>query len=200
MPVYCGGLDQAAFAALPLGVRIRLAAFDFLGWRYSRTNNFPAARPGMPAGLARPGVPNLGIDCSSQGSYIVITATPKGLWTPERYGELQIFDAKQPWSPLDAVERAKVGRKVDAPVPGRWHVTQRWQDASTADGTPLSGGHFRVSYCEPTDPDLLFVIESTNRAHPAGGEVGPTWSVARVSELRKVSTPSGGFRCAVLDE
>lgn len=197
-PVYCGGLPLSAFRRLPLGVRIRLAVCDLLGWRYSRTNAFPARRPGMPASLARPGLPNLGIDCSSQSSYVVITATPDGAWTPDRYAELQIQDAARPWSPLDAVETAKVGFKVAKPIPGRWHLSQTWVDANGADGTPLQGGHARITHCDPADPDLLFVFESSTRTHPIdGGALGPTWSVTRVSELLKKYP---GARWAVLNE
>lgn len=199
MSVYCGGLELAAFRLLPLGVRIRLAACDLLGWRYSRTNAFPAARPGMPASLARPGAPNLGIDCSSQSSYLVITATPDGRWDAARYADLQIQDASRPWSPLDAVETAKVGAKVARPVPGRWHVSQTWVDGDGNDGTPLRGGHARVAYCEPSDPDLLFVFESSTRTHPLdGAALGPTWSTPRVSSL--VAKYPGGVRWAVLNE
>lgn len=187
MSVYCAGLDLASFSRLSLDLRIRLAAMDLLGWRYSRSNSFPAARPGMPAQLAKPGVPNLGIDCSSLGSYVLITATPAGLWDSARYAELQIFDAAQRWSPMDAVERAKVGRKVESPLPGRWHVSQRWSTGGS--------GHFRLARADEADADRLLVIESTNAPHPLGGEKGPTWSIASVKALRT----GGETRFAVID-
>lgn len=172
------GMSLAAFAALPLEARIRLAASDYLGWRYGSPNSFPNPRPGLPTGLVVPGRTSGVIDCSSFGSYVLITATPAGRWDAARYGELQIFDAKAPWSPLDAVERAGVGVKVAEPVVGGWHVCQAWVDDRLDDGDPLDQGHFRL--VRAMTADSLLVLESTSREG-----IGPRWSLVTLVELRK---------------
>jgi len=182
MPDYCAGLDVDSYRALPLGVRVRLAAVDCLGWRYSRNNAFPRARKGLPD-LVDPF--GHGIDCSSFTAYVLLTAFPLGRWDAERYGELQIFNASEPWSPIDAVERAGVGSRVSAPVAGLWHLTQAWKSLA-----PLAGGHARLSYSQP-DGGLL-VLESTTKRDG----VGPTWSATTWDAL--AARYPAGVRAAAL--
>lgn len=185
------------FAALPMDGRIALAAADFLGSRYSRDNHFPAQRPGFPPSLLRQGETQLGIDCSSLGAYVLVTATPGGLWTEELYAMLQIFDPADPWSPITATERAGVGSRVDAPVAGLWHVTQRWEDPhpATVDGDGLAGGHFRICRAHKQEPDRLLVLESTTRDN----KIGPRWTYTRWSSLLNSAREKGGdCRCAAL--
>lgn len=183
-------LDPKLFSTLPLDFRIRLAAVDYLGGRYSRTVRFPAPRPGLPVSLVEPRATNLGVDCCSFGAYVLITAMPRARWDAARYRELQIMDAAHPWSPIEAVERAGAGSRVDHPVAGCWHVTQKWDDPhpEEVDGDGLSGGHFRLSRATEADPDLLLVLESTSRR----GGIGPTWSWARWSDLAASARGKGG--------
>lgn len=170
--MYLGTLSAHDYRALPLDARIRLAASELLGKRYSRDVGFPVKRGSIPSSLVRPG----GIDCSSLVAYILMTVYPSEftLWTGEHYAGLQIMDAARPWSPIEAVERAGVGSRVPRPVGGSWHVTQRWKSLS-----PLSGGHARLCYAHEDDPDLLDVLEATTR----DGGIGATWSTARWSAL-----------------
>lgn len=174
--MYVGELTRDQYRALPLGVRLRLAASDLLGWRYKTGSDvrFPAARNGLavPSSMIDPDGP--GIDCSSLTAYLLMTAYPEAPWNGDRYGELQIFDAAEPWSPIDAVEQAGVGSRVSAPVAGTWHLTQTWKSLN-----PLSGGHARLAYASPTDADQLLVLESSSRSNG----IGPRFSRTRWSDL-----------------
>ncbi len=183
---FIGSLSQQEFRALPLDARIRIAAADVLGWRYVTGNGvrFPTDREGLPSSLVDPA--GGGIDCSSFTAYVLTTVFPDGKWDRDRYAELQIMDAAQPWSPIDAIERAYVGSRVDAPVGGAWHLTQTWKSLS-----PLSGGHARLSYAMPGDPNQLLVLESTN----ANNKVGPRWSRTTWSKL---AAYGGGAKAAAL--
>lgn len=172
------GMPLRVFAALALEVRIRLAASDYLGWSYGSPNRFPAARPGLPSQLVAPDAVTGVIDCSSFGAYVVITATPAGRWDAARYAELQIFDAKQPWSPIDAIERAGVGTRVDDLPLDEWGISQGWVDARLDDGDGVEGGHFRV--VKRLSPTTLRVLESTSR-----DGIGPRWSNTTIDDLRK---------------
>lgn len=189
--MWCAGLPQDEFRALPLEVRLRLAANDCLGWRYGTGNKvrFPAARPMLPERLVDPD--GGCIDCSSFTAYVLATAYPGGHWSRARYAELQIFDAQRPWSPISAVEYAGVGSRIDGPAKGVWALCQSWVDASTRDGDSLSGGHARIVFCSNRDPDHLAVLESTSRS-----STGPRWSKVRFSELQ-IRYP-GGVRLAAL--
>lgn len=179
--MWCGGYDAAEFFRLPLDTRIRLAAFDMLGWRYGtgRKTRFPYARPMIPSQLVQKGTATALIDCSSFTAYILATVYPERHWSSARYAELQIFDAEEPWSPILAIERAGVGSRIPGPVPGVWALSQAWVDASTRDGDSVSGGHARIVLCR--DTDRLLVLESSSRQNG----VGPRWSEASYAELAK---------------
>ena len=171
---YCAGLTEAQFVDLPLSARIHLVASEFLGWRYGRDIRYPRVRPMLPSRLVDPRGQQ--IDCSSLTTYVLVSVFPHGEWSMPRYRELQIFDVRRPWSPLEAVEAAGVGVAIDGPEKGAWALSQAWKDASIDDGDGLSGGHARIVYFRSED-DLL-VLESTSR-----GRLGPRWTQASYSNL-----------------
>ena len=195
MSAWCAGLGVQEFFALPLDSRIRLAAAEFLGWRYGtgRMVRFPSARPMLPAKLIREGDGASFIDCSSFTAYILATAV-RGAWTPDRYRELQVMDVLDPWSPIAAVVRADAGIQVDPQtIPlGAWALTQAWVDADTRDGDGLSGGHARLVRFH--DRDRMLVLESSSR----DGGIGPRWAEASYRDLQR--RYPAGIRFGLLTE
>lgn len=173
---------------LPLDVRVRLAVADLVGYRYGRQVTYPASRPGLPSELVQSG-PAL-IDCSSATAYVLLTAC-RGRWTFERYDELQIVDARRPWSPIEALELAGAGSRTDGPVPGTWSLCQAWGDDSLEDGDGVEDGHSRLVHVDP-DGDGLLVFESTSR----DSGIGPRWSRTTHTEL--VRRYAAGVRYAAL--
>lgn len=100
------------------------------------------------------------------------------------------MDASRPWSPIAAVEAAKAGSRVAAPIGGAWHLTQAWKSL-----TPLSGGHARLSYADPSDPYNLLVLESSSKLNL----VGPTWTRTTWATLQK-QYPAGVRAIALRSE
>ena len=177
--MWCAGYTAEEFWALSLEARLRLAASDCLGWRYGTGSKvrFPYARPMLPA--SRVDRNGGAIDCSSFTAYCLATAYPFARWTQQRYAELQIMEAENPWSPISAVERAGVGGRISQPVKGVIALSQAWVDASTKDGDSVSGGHARIVWC--LDDDTLLVLESSSR-----GGIGPRWTFGvTFSELER---------------
>jgi hypothetical protein len=147
--------------------RIRQASSRLLGWRYGTgpATRFPYLAPSIPPTLVTAG-PSC-IDCSSLTTWVLATVYPSHGWDQQSYEDMQIYDPTRPWSPVEAVERFGVGSRVVAPVGGAWHLTQGWRSLD-----PLAGGHARLAYAHPADPDSLVVLESTSR----DGGRGPTWT------------------------
>ena len=84
---------------------------------------------------------------------------PNGLWSEQTHRDLMILDASRVWSPIDAVEAAGIGRRVDEPVASEWHLVQAWADAAG-----LKGGH-TFFYFEPEHAPFIgapFVAEATD--------------------------------------
>lgn len=65
-------------------------------------------------------------------------------FTRQEHADLMILDADRPWSPIDAVVSAGIGRAVQFPVAGRYHLMQRWKSTD-----PLSQGHTLIWYEAP---------------------------------------------------
>lgn len=143
----------AAFEALPLEARIRLAVSDLLGWGYG--GPFVPERPSWWPREVRvaTGEREELIDCSTLGTLTLSRVYPSARWTLEAYADLQTFKGRPAWSSIEAVERLGIGREVASPVPHRWHVGQWWRDP-----VAMTGGHFRIFFA---GPDGLLVLEST---------------------------------------
>lgn len=162
------GLTRGEWLDLPVGVRIRLAASAYLGWRYppTRTDRVSLAFDG-------PGLPKLSgtrwVNCSPFTASILCAVWPDRV-DAAAYGDLVVFADRlptRPDSPILAVERMGVGTRT-ASLSG-WCLVQGWRSLS-----PPSGHAFLVS------PAGL-KLESTN----ADGYVGPRWSPTSLDALRK---------------
>ena len=193
--------------SLDLTTRIRLVAAQFVGWHYAGTsaeNRFPQMLSGLPVSPRLVQAHRGRIDCSSFVAYALIACFPSP-WLLSHYKQLQIYDGQrnptlpldstdQPWwSPIHAAEAAKAGRRVAAPMPGRWHLIQSWHDVS-----PLQGGHTRLAYCVNVTAPLV-TLESTRIGNRQTGYPvdGPTWGEVSWDALAGYR---GGARCAVLSE
>jgi len=190
--MWCAGLPEDEFRKLPLDVRLHCAMSDLVGWRYGTGAEvrFPKFRPMLPSHLVDFGEKR--IDCSSATAYLLATAFPQGRWSRDRYRELQIMDASDPWSPVKAVEAAGVGSRIDKPIPGVWALSQAWVDDTTSDGDGLSGGHARIVKFITVDQMLVF--ESTTR----DGRIGPRITTSSHADLLRRYT--AGVRYAALGE
>ena len=190
--MWCARLTQEEFRELPLSVRMHCAMSDLVGWRYGTGADvrFPKARPMLPKHLVSQ--KQKLIDCSSGTAYVLATAIPHGYWDEDRYRELQIMEATKPWSPVDAVEKAGVGSRIDKPIPGMWALSQAWVDDTTVDGDGLSGGHARL--VKFLTEDLMFVFESTTRE----GRIGPRTTTSSHKDL--VKRYPAGVRYVALGE
>lgn len=159
----------AAFEALPLETRIRLAVSDLLGWGYggqaAPPGPFVPSRPAWwPQKVGAPeadGEAQERTDCSTLTAWSLARVYPSARWTVAAYQDLQIQDAARPWSPIEALERLGVAQEVTAPTPHRWHLVQSWRSLK-----PLEGGHARLAY---VDRDHVRVLESTTRDDDGDG-------------------------------
>lgn len=157
-------LSRAAFEALPLEVRIRVAASELLGYGYGGPA-VPRRPSWWPRGVGAPEATteqDERIDCSTLTAWVLAEVYPSARWTVAAYQDLQIQDAARPWSPVEAVERLGLGQQVAAPTPFRWHLVQSWRSLS-----PLQGGHARLVY---VDRDVVHVLESTTRDDDGDGQ------------------------------
>lgn len=162
-------LSQSAWETLPLDTRIALAYAPYQGWPY-RVGSRPAVAyesPAVPSSLVAPR--DRGIDCSTMTASILTAVYPRAGWTDIDYRDLQIFDAGRRDSPMDAVERRGVGRRVAAFVPGRWHLVQGWRKKGT--------GHAYLVHAA-TDGTLTVVESTSIRGR------GPRWRTTTEAALR----------------
>lgn len=72
------------------------------------------------------------------------------------HAALMVFDPSQPFSPIDAVERLKIGKRGAGHVPpGRWAVVQGWRkldsNGHVPNPSPSPNGHAFLWY-EPAAP------------------------------------------------
>jgi hypothetical protein len=182
---------------LPLETRIRIAASYTLGFRYGTgaSVRFPSPYPGVTVKIS----PHSSqIDCSSFTAWILSVVYPDAPWDKTTYGDMQIFDAARPWSPIEAVERAGVGSRTASRVPGAWALCQAWKDARTDDGDSLGGGHARIIRFDE-EGDGVLVLDSSTRSSR-----GPGWSRITWDKLQALYREDGdeqdGVRFAVLAE
>lgn len=176
----------AAFEALPLETRIRLAVSDLLGWGYG--GPFVPVRPTWWPRAVRvaSGEREELIDCSTLTALVLSSVYPTARWTTAAYEDLQTFKGRLAWSSVDALERLGLGQQVAAPTPHRWHLAQSWRDP-----VAMTGGHARLVYVAP---DGLRVLESTTLDSDADGvRDGVRWI-----SLRSVAEIPGTTRFAVL--
>lgn len=132
--------------------RIEAAWREHAGWTYTlRRPQVPERLPGIPeevqiAPRGKPGVTN----CSTWGVFALLRAHPDAhLAYPGFYMDVQVFDGRRPFSPVDAVDRAQIGVPVaslDAVPFGRWGISETWSrlDASGHVVAGVSFGHLRV--------------------------------------------------------
>lgn len=122
------GLSIDGWCALPWPQRSGYIAGLHLGCTYSRTEpSFPCSAPGLSPNRVE-GMPGTGhrTNCSTKTAVTLIASTPRLGWTSIDYGDLQIYDAARPNSPISAVIRRGAGKAVDEWVPGHWHLVQTW--------------------------------------------------------------------------
>lgn len=177
--MWCSYLDIEQFTQLAVTERMLLAFAECSSWLYASTDGavrFPRYRDHLPSSRCLTDNPTAcqsthKTNCSSLTSYLLFTVYPND-WTAQDYKDLQIMDAARPWSPIDCVAAKPFGEQVSKPVPGHWHLCQKWKSLS-----PLSGGHARLVRCLD-DGDTLLAIEATNR-----GGLGVTTSVLTWSDL-----------------
>lgn len=175
---YCGGLTEEEFFALPLEARLRIAASDLMGWRYSRNNSVPHSREGIPDVVPVDPDGLGGIDCCTMTSYLLMTCL-RGNWAGI-WALLQVVDAAEPWSPIRGVEQAGVGSRISGPVEGVIALSQAWKDATTLDGDGLDSGHARlVKFLRIDGEWWCRVWESTSRYNNRG----PTISLVKWQDL-----------------
>lgn len=168
---------------LDLDVRIRAIASDLLGMRYGGDVGFPRAAPGLPSRFVNPRAAR--INCSSLTAYILAHLyAHESINAGRLYADLQIFDDRRPWSPIEGIVRQRLGDEVPAPVIGCWHLVQLWRSAIPGQ---LAGGHACLAYLRPDG--VLVVLESVVR-----DATGPAWRLTTWSEL----THSRAARLAVL--
>lgn len=134
-------------------------------WTYSAGRpGVPWRVPGIPPGLDaadRQGATN----CSTWTAWAILAHYGPEVRDPGRlYRELQVFDAGAPWSPIEGVHRARVGRPIglaEAPI-GRWLLSQSWTRLVNGQIAPGSRGHARL--CRRHMGDRLQVLESSASA------------------------------------
>lgn len=163
---------------MTLGERLHAAAAPYLvGWRYPSGAREPrrVAYP-WPKGVRGPAVADVAadraIDCSTLTASVVMRAYPEAPWDQWSYQAMQVMDADEIDSPIEAVVRAGVGERVDALTAEAWHLAQGWRSLA-----PLSG-HAVIVYDRGTG--VLDVLESTSRE----GRRGPRWRTATWTGLR----------------
>lgn len=112
-----------------------------------------------------------------------------------RRGDLMVYDAKRPWSPISGAVGAGIGTEVAEPKPGRWHLCQGWRNLN-ADGSVPSGhgsnGHAWLWY-QPETPTGLrgYIVQATTTP--------PPWCERRTWVQQRDKFPAG-VRLVVLNE
>lgn len=158
------GLSREAWRALPLDVRIHLAAAPYLGWRYDLTRpRLAYCSPSVPESLV--GGKRV-TNCSTLTSSVLTASFPTNPWTLREYGDLQVFADRlldNPDSPIQAVERVGVGSRVSDFVEGLWHLVQGLRSKEPYRGHAILVRAF-------ADGNLR-VLEASSRE----GGIGPRW-------------------------
>jgi hypothetical protein len=157
-------LDKATWVALPLGLRIRLAAYPFLGWAYRYAAPATPYTTALTSGLALEG--DRTTNCSTLTTTILGAVYPDAAWTSREYGDLQVFADRLPSypdSPIRAVQRMGVGSPVDDFDASGWYLCQGWWSL----GAKPSGHAVLIE----ARPDGIWVLQ-------ASSGIGPTWGKA----------------------
>ena len=169
--MWSSGLEKHEWEQLSLQERMLLTFAEISSWKYAYSDYevmFPYYRDWLPGSRILDRDPTKyssdhRTNCSSMTAYVLFTVYPNkegfggSRWTAQDYKDLQIMDAKRPWSPIECVGSKPFGKVVDDPVPLEWHLSQKWKSLS-----PLKSGHARIVRCLD-DGDTLLVLEATNR-------------------------------------
>ena len=196
------GLSIDYWGEHSLDVRIRLAAAGYLGGDWSYSLSAPKVLYDLPSAMRADSleISELQLDygdnritnCSTMTVSLLTSVYPNAPWSQEDYGDLQVYADRlpgQPGSPIDAVERAGVGERVDALVPGRWHLVQGWRTFEPS--IPRYSGHaFLVLAGDDGDIDQL--LEATSLSN-----IGPRYKEITFAQLQK--DYSKGLYMAVLN-
>lgn len=182
--VHWGARGRGAVAAFrgvamtTLAERMHAAAEPYLtGWRYGRTPRVEWPWPRGVKGPALAGAPiDREIDCSTLTASLLMAAYPEARWTAQQYADLQVFDARRPASPMDAVVAVGVGEQVADFAAERWHLVQGWRRLP---GHPKgASGHAIIVYDRGTG--VLDVLESSSLEM-----IGPRWRTTTAEKLRE---------------
>lgn len=177
-------LTREAWEALPLYVRLGLAACLHLDWVYG-AGKFPYRCGAIPANLVNELARTT--NCSTFTTAILSAAYPSIPWTIQDYQDLQIYSIARPLSPIEAVARRRVGEIVEEPVEGKLHLVQGWRTfgkPATATRPPVKpSGH---SFVARREGDLLRVLQVAN-------EVGPKWSYTTIADVEEEYRAALGF-------
>ena len=178
------GLARAEWEMLPLDTRLRIAAGPYLdSWGYDLARarvlyDLPDAMRADRVELG-PGDSRL-TNCSTLTTSLLTSCYPSAPWTVEEYGDLQVFADRlpdRPDAPVQAVVRMGIGRAVQSPTLGVWHLVQGWR---TFDPTgPRYSGHALLVLGDPNGEGVQ-VLEATSRRG-----IGPRYRRSTWSELRR---------------
>jgi hypothetical protein len=196
------GLTQDYWCEHSLDIRIRLAAAGYLGGDWSYSLSAPKVLYDLPAAMYADSLEisetqladgeNRITNCSTMTVSVLTSVYPDAPWSQEDYGDLQVYADRlpgRPDSPIDAVERAGVGTRVDALVPGRWHLVQGWRTFDPS--IPRYSGHAFLVLADDTG-DIDQVLEATSLSN-----IGPRYKEITFAKLQ--SDYSEGLYLAVLN-
>jgi hypothetical protein len=160
------GSSKATWMGLTLDTRIRIAASMMLGWRY-RWSGTPTCRPFTGALTASFTGADRTVYCSAMTIILLCAAFPDAPWDGRSYGDLQCYAERlaegHPDSPIDAVERAGVGTRVDGfHTLDAWYLVQGWWSLGAQ-----PAGHAVLIYRD-TRGDL-WVLQSASGVGPTFG-------------------------------
>jgi len=171
-----------------LDVRIRLASAGYLGGDWSYSLSSPKVLYDLPSAMKADSLEiselqladgdNRVTNCSTMTVSLLTSVYPNAPWSQEDYGDLQVYADRlpgQPGSPIDAVERAGVGERVDVLVPGRWHLVQGWRTFDPS--VPRYSGHAFLVLAGD-DGDIDQVLEATSLSN-----IGPRYKEITFADL-----------------
>jgi hypothetical protein len=176
------GLTRREWVRHALDIRIRIAAGPYLdSWDYSIEWGKAKVLYDLPDAMGAEGVEWKAGDgrltnCSTLTASLLTSVYPDAPWTMREYGDLQVFkdrlDAGQTDSPIRAVERMGIGKRVDKPTEGKWHLVQGWRSLD-----PPRGHAFLVLAFDDVN---LQVLEATSRR-----SIGPRYKTTTLAELQR---------------
>jgi hypothetical protein len=210
------GLDQDYWCKHSLDIRIRLTAAGYLGGDWSYSLSAPKVLYDLPAAMRADSLeiseiqladgdniyaylapPDRVTNCSTMTVSMLTSVFPNAPWTQEDYGDLQVYADRlpdRPDSPIDAVERAGVGVRVELLEPERWHLVQGWRTFDPS--TPKYSGHAFLVLANDTG-GIDQVLEATSRTDNSGRKIGPRYRTVSLETLKQ--DYDEGVYLAVLD-